>query len=118
MNFLRLLPVIISFLLLAAHFLRAGQTLVVVALVALLLLLFLRETWVPKVIQLVLLLGAFEWLRTLYSVAQVRIELGAPWTRMALILGFVALFTALSCLVFRGKALRERFAAVPDPAEG
>jgi hypothetical protein len=110
--------VFISFLLLAAHFVRAGQTLIVIVLVALLLLLFLRETWVPKVIQLVLLLGAFEWLRTLYSVAQVRIEFGMPWTRMALILGFVALFTALSCLVFRGKALRERFTVVPDLTDG
>lgn len=112
-NFLRLLPVFISFLLLAAHFLRSGQTIVVIALLLLPLLLLLRSDWVPRVIQLVLLLGAFEWLWTLYSVAQIRIGLGMPWTRMAVILGAVALFTALSCLVFRAKALRKRFAVVP-----
>jgi prepilin signal peptidase PulO-like enzyme (type II secretory pathway) len=109
MNFLRLLPVFISFLLLAAHFLRAGQVFVVIVLIALLLLLFLRTFWVPWVMQVVLLLGAAEWLFTLYSVAQVRIASGMPWVRMAIILGVVALFTALSSLVFRSKALRDRF---------
>ena len=109
MNFLRLLPVIISFLLLAAHFLRAGQMAVVVLLIVLLLLLFLRKFWVPWVIQVVLLLGAVEWIATLYSVAQFRIASGLPWARMAIILGAVALFTALSSLVFRSKALQDRF---------
>lgn len=109
MVFLRLLPVFISFLLLAAHFVRAGQVVVVVVLLSLLLLLFVRKFWVPWVIQLTLLLGAFEWLGTLYTVAQMRISSGMPWTRMAIILGAVALFTALSSLVFRSKALRNRF---------
>jgi hypothetical protein len=109
MNFLRLLPVFISFLLLAAHFFRAGQVVISIILLSLLSLLFLRNAWVPRVIQLILLLGTVEWLRTIYSVAQVRIELGMPWMRMATILGVVALFTALSCLVFRSGALRKKF---------
>ena len=109
MNFVRLIPVFISFLLLAAHFLRAGQTIVVVILLAMLFLLFLKKYWVPWVIQVVLLLGAVEWLRTLMSVAQVRIGMDMPWMRMAVILGVVALFTVLSCLVFRSQALRDRY---------
>lgn len=112
MNFLRLLPVFVSFLLLAAHFLRAGQMVISVVLLSLLSLLFLRKTWIPRVIQLILLLGTLEWLRTLYSVAQLRIELDMPWMRMATILGVVALFTAFSCLVFRSEALRKRFSGV------
>ena len=109
MGFLRLLPVFISFLLLAAHFYRAGQMVVVVVLLSLLLLLFVRKYWVPWVIQITLLLGAFEWLVTLYNVAQMRIASDMPWARMAIILGAVALFTALSSLVFRSNALRNRF---------
>jgi hypothetical protein len=112
MNFLRLLPVFISFLLLAAHFLRAGQVAISIVLLSLLSLLFLRKAWVPRVIQLILLLGMVEWLRTLYSVAQVRIELDMPWMRMAIILGVVALFTALSCLVFQSETLRRKFSGV------
>ena len=110
MNFARLLPVLISFLLLAAHFVRAGQDLVVLALFLLLLCLFVQKVWVPKLIQLILLLGALEWVLTIVSVAQVRIELGMPWARMAVILGVVALFTLLSGLVFQSKALRKRYA--------
>ena len=87
MNFLRLLPVFISFLLLAAHFIRAGQLVIACVLLGLPLLLTLRKAWVPRVLQLTLLLGAFEWLRTLFLVAQMRIESGMPWTRLAIILG-------------------------------
>ena len=114
MNFLRLLPVFISFLILAAHFLRAGQTAVIIFLLSLLLLLMIRKFWVPWVIQLTLLVGAVEWLRTLLSVAQIRIDSGMPWTRMAIILGAVALFTALSGLVFRNASLRARYANEDD----
>jgi hypothetical protein len=109
MNILRLLPVFISFLLLAAHFMRAGQTVVVVVLLLLLPLLLLKKFWVPWVMQLTLLLGALEWVRTIVFVAQTRMDEGMPWTRMAVILGVVALFTALSSLVFRSKALRKRY---------
>ena len=109
MNILRLLPVFISFLLLAAHFMRAGQTVLVVVLLLLLPLLLLKKFCVPWVMQFTLLLGALEWLRTIMFVAQIRMDQGMPWTRMAVILSVVALFTALSCLVFRSKALRKRY---------
>lgn len=114
MDFLRLLPVFISFILMAAHFVRAGQMPIAFVLLCLLALLALRKTWVPRVIQLTLLLGAVEWVRTLLNVAQVRVELGMPWMRMAIILGAVALFTAFSCLVFRSKALRKRYAEIEE----
>jgi hypothetical protein len=109
MNFLRLLPVIISFLLLAAHFYRAGQLVPAIASLCFLLLLMIRKAWVPWVIQLTLLIGAVEWLRTLAFIAQMRIEFAMPWARLAIILGSVALFTALSGLVFRNKNLRKRY---------
>lgn len=115
MNFLRLLPVLVSMLLLAAHFFRAGQLVIVFVLLGLLPLLMVRKFWVPWVMQIVLLLGAVEWLRTLVFVAQMRIEYDMPWTRLAIILGAVALFTACSGLVFRGKALRKRYSG-GDPS--
>jgi hypothetical protein len=108
-NFLRLLPIFISFLLLAAHFMRAGQDYIMLPVVILPLLLFVRKPWIPRVFQLVLLLGAIEWLRTLFVFAQMRITFGEPWLRLAVILGAVALFTALSGMVFRARSLRERY---------
>ena len=109
MNFLRLLPVIISFLLLAAHFMHAGQTYLIILMLLLPLALIPRKPWVPMIFQLVLLVGAIEWLRTLVVIAQTRMGFGEPWIRMVVILGAVVLFTALSSLVFRNTALRKRY---------
>ena len=109
MNAIRLLPVILSFLLLAAHFYRAGYPVVTVLCAALPCLLFLREAWVPKLFQVLLVLGALEWLRSLYLLAAMRIAFEQPWTRLAFILVAVALFTGLSGLVFRSGKLRARY---------
>jgi hypothetical protein len=106
MNVLRLLPVILSLLLLAAHFYRAGLVPLTVLCAVLPLLLFLRQAWVPRLFQFLLVLGALEWLRALYGFVAVRIAFGDPWLRLALILGAVALFTGLSGLVFRNGKLR------------
>jgi hypothetical protein len=111
MNFLRLLPVLISFLLIAAHFFRAGQLFAVIVLLCVPLLLLVRRSWVPVLLQVVLVLAALEWLRTLVEIAQLRMQFGESWLRMAVILGLVALFTAASGLVFRSKALKAWFAA-------
>ena len=109
MNVLRLLPVIFSFLFLGAHFYRAGQTPVAVLCLAVLALLLLRKSWVPRLFQVLLVLGALEWLRTLYVFAAMRVAYEQPWGRLAVILGSVALFTALSGLVFRSRALKSRY---------
>ena len=106
MNFLRLLPVILSFLLLGAHFYRAGLVPLTILSVAILFLLALRKSWVPRLFQILLLIGAIEWLRTLYFFAAMRIAWGEPWTRLAIILGTVALLTAVSALVFKSRKLR------------
>ena len=109
MNFVRLLPVFISFLLLSAHFFRAGETVYAIIPLLLFIPMMFRKTWVPWLIQFALLLGAVEWLLTAYSVAQIRVEYGMPWVRMAVILGAVALFTALSAMVFWSKGLSKRY---------
>ena len=109
MNFLRLLPVIISFIMLAAHFMHAGLMYLVYLMSVLPFLLFFKKSWVPLFFQAVLLLGAAEWLRTLYFMTLVRLEYGEPWMRMAVILGTVAVFTALSGLMFWNKKLAARY---------
>lgn len=106
MIFLRLLPVVLSLLPLAAHFYRGGLPAVTALCLALPLLLLLRRAWVPRLFQWLLLLGALEWLRSIYVLVSVRIAFEQPWARLALILGAVALFTLLSGLVFRNRALQ------------
>lgn len=109
MNFIRLLPVFFSFLLISAHFQRAGLSLI--ALVCLLApgLLYFTRPWSPRILQILLLLSAVEWLRTLVSLVQLRQELGMDWTRLAIILGCVAAFTAASALVFQNGGIRKKY---------
>ena len=106
---IRLLPVIISFGLLAAHFSRAGLLPFVILSLAVPLLLFIRKAWAARTLQLLLLLGAFEWIRAMLGYIKVRKMIGDDWTRLAIILIVVALLTALSGLVFQGKSLKERY---------
>ena len=110
MNFVRLLPVIISTLLLGAHFSRAGLPLLAVIFVLLPAILFLKRDWVARLTQVVLVLGALEWLRiTLVYVAERR-EAGQSWVRLAAILGGVAAFTLVSAwMLSRSGALRKRY---------
>lgn len=106
MNVLRLLPVILSFLLLGAHFYRSGMLVLTSLSLFILFLLFLRKRWVPRLFQVLLVLGALEWLRSMYFFIAMRIAWGESWTRLAIILGTVALLTALSGLVFKNRKLR------------
>jgi hypothetical protein len=111
---LRLILVILSLVLLAAHFYRAGLLPVAVICLGLVPLLFVRKSWVPRFFQVLLLLGALEWLRALYNFAAMRIAWDQPWTRLALILATVAAFTALSGLVFNNRKLRSFYQAGKD----
>lgn len=109
MDLLHLLPAILSLLVLAAHFLRAGLLPLTLILLILVGLLALRKAWVARVTQVVLLLGAFEWLRTAVSYILARQRLDMAWGRLALILGTVILITLASALLFQSRTLRERY---------
>lgn len=99
-------PVVLSLVVLGAHFMRYGNPVGVVGSAALVGLLFVRRPWVARLVQVGLILGALEWLHTLYQLMQVRIALDQPFTRMAIILGVVATATAFSALLFQTQAMR------------
>jgi len=109
MTMLAIFPIILSFLLLAAHFYRGGLVALAAACLLLPLLLFVRKPRAARTIQIALLLGAVEWVRTIVVFAQARMELGYPYLRMAVILGAIALFTAGSALLFKTAAFRNRY---------
>lgn len=113
---LQLLPVVLSLLVLAAHFSRHGQPALVFLSVALLGLLAVPRLWAARILQAVLLLGAVEWVRTVIVLARIRADHGLPATRMVVILVVVAAVTAASALVFRTGRARARFRA-PVPEE-
>ena len=109
MNFIKLLPVILSLLLHGAHFLRARMMVLVLIALIMLLFLLIRKPWSARLVQIFLVIGGLEWVRTLVILAEMRQAEGGPWMRLAIILGGVAVFTICSALVFRFKSLRERY---------
>lgn len=109
MDLLRLTPVVLAALLLGAHFYRAGALWLAALAVAALALLFVRRPWAARALQAGLVAGAIEWVRTLATFAAERVSSGQPYARMALILGAVALVTALAALVFETRAMRSRY---------
>ncbi len=109
MTALRLSPVFLSTIVLAAHFLRSENIPAVVLILALPFLLLVKRPWVVWLYQAVLALGAIEWIRTLVMLKVQREALGVPWIRMAVILGVVAAVTAGSALVFLSRSIRQRY---------
>jgi hypothetical protein len=99
-------PIVLSLIVLGAHFLRDANHLGVAAAVGLIGLLFVKRPVVARVVQVALLLGALEWVWTIYDLVQVRTAMGMPATRMMVILGVVAAVTALSAGLLQTTALK------------
>ncbi len=106
---LRLLPVVLSLVALGAHFFRAGSLDLTAGIAAVLALLFVRRRWAVRVIQVVLVLGAIEWLMTLGQLVFERAYSGQPVVRLVLILAGVAMVTALSTLVLQAESVRRAY---------
>ena len=99
--------VVLSLVVLGAHFLRYGNEPGVVASLATIALLFVRKRWAVRIVQVILVLGAVEWARTLYELVQVRLAHGMPATRMVIILGVVIVLTIASALLFETQAMKQ-----------
>ncbi len=111
---LRALPVVLASVVLAAHFFRSRNVPMVVLALAIPLLLPVRARWSARLARAGLILGALEWLRTLVFFAGQRMEAGRPWVRLAVILGTVAVLTALSAFAVRVPSARGP-AVAPEP---
>ena len=109
MNFVRLLPVFLSFLLIAAHFQRADYSILALTCILAPCLLYFTRPWSIRIVQVLMLLSAIEWIRTLVYLVQLRQDLDQPWLRLAIIIGSVALFTAVSTLVFRHGSIKKKY---------
>jgi hypothetical protein len=108
MSAVNLLAPAVAFLLLAAHFFRAGNT-VGLAICLLLPLLLVKRPFSARTIQVALLLGAAEWVRAATMLVQERIAAGTPYLRLASILAAVAIFTLLAALAFQSRRMVARY---------
>jgi uncharacterized membrane protein YwzB len=99
----------LALVLLAAHLLHAGLLPVAVAALLLIALLFVRRPWAARTVQVVLAVAVIEWGLTAATLAQLRARHDEPYLRLLLILGGVALLTAVAAALFQHPALRARF---------
>ncbi len=97
--------------LLAAHLFRAEAIVLAVVTVLAPLLLLIPSRAARLVVQVMLALGAVEWLRTLAMLAASRIFMQQPWLRMTFILFAVAVFTAVAALLLGRRTARSTCSA-------
>ena len=74
--------IVLSLVILGAHFMRYENSIGVIGALVLIVLLIARQPWVARLLQVVLILGTLEWVRTLYELVQIRAAHGQPygWT--------------------------------------
>ena len=113
MTVLHLLPAIAGYILLSLHFFRADNLPAMLAPMLLIAAMLIRRPWMVRPLQAGLVLGAVEWLRTAVILVAARMEMDRPFLRLAVILGAVALCTALAALVFRSSRLMLHFRLLP-----
>lgn len=102
---IRILPALLSLLLLAASALRRGEWGLTAALAVLCLLAFTRRDWLRPVLMAALTWGVFIWLDTTRTLVNFRLMAGMPWLRLAAIMGGVmALNLAALALLCTDKA--------------
>ena len=107
--FLKFLPIIICFILMAAHLSRANMIILMVICLLFPFILFWKSKISARVIQIVLVLFGLEWIRTLIYYARIRIENGEDWLRLALILGTVTILNFVTILIYRSTYMIERY---------
>jgi hypothetical protein len=105
----QLCAVTVSLLVLAAHLLRDGGGCLFWAALALVPLLFLRRPWVARTVQLALVVGTLEWIRTLVFLYQDRVRTGQGFLRMTIILGIVTAVTFSSAFFFQTEKLNRLY---------
>jgi len=99
----------VAALLLGAHFLRAGNFLMVAVCAAAPLLFFYRRRWSLIALQVLAYCASATWIAVAIDLVQMRQQLGQRWTAAAIILGSVALYTLISGLLLNSRRITARY---------
>ena len=103
------LPSCIMLLPAGAHFWRSGQPGLAAACIVLAALAWSRAAWVRLLLLLLLPLLAARWVWSTGQFVQMRMLMGEPWHRLAVILLTVALLTALATWPLLREAAQQRY---------
>jgi hypothetical protein len=105
----RLIPLILSALLLAAHFLRSFDIIPMLFCILAPFLLLIKKRWVLYILQSLTVVSALVWMYTLYGIIQERTFEGRSWTASAIILGVVAAFTLFSGWLLNSPKVKDNY---------
>ena len=106
---LRVIALTLAFLILAGHFLREGNLILMFLCFFVPFLLLIKRRWGLIVVQLFAYGGVFVWLYTMVLLVQERMLLGSSWVRMAIILSVVAMFTGVTGALLHASFVQERY---------
>jgi hypothetical protein len=104
--FILIIPVIISFLLLAAHFYRRGNLIFTIIAICIPFLLFLKNKYSIYIVQIFLFAGIIVWINTYVFLKNIYDKYNVSFSKAGLILSCVILLTALSILILNFKPLK------------
>ena len=105
---MKYIPIVIAMIILGAHFLRDGQTVLALLIGASPLILLIRKNWSLLFMQGFAYFGTLIWLHAAITLTQQRIAFGAPWMRMLVILLVVAAFTLFAGLLLHSISRQKR----------
>ncbi len=108
-NFIKILPIILCSLIMAAHLGRANMFVLQIITLLVPFILIWKSKFSARFVQVFLIIYGFEWIRTIFYYARIRAGKGEDWLRLAIILGVVALLNFATILVFRSKSMKERY---------
>ncbi len=105
--FFLLIPIIFSYLLIAAHFYRRGNLILTVIIICIPLVLFFKKRFSIYIIQIGLILSIAVWIKTFIFLNNIYTRYNMPFTKAGLILSGVIIVSALSILILRLKIFKK-----------
>lgn len=108
---LRILPIVLAAVLLAAHFLRSYSLVPMTICLLAPFLLLIKKRLSLLALQLLTIPAAAIWLITLYGIIEQRIFEQRSWTASAIILGSVTLFTVWAGWLLNSAQVKEGYTA-------
>jgi len=106
---IRIVPVIVSFLLLAAHFLRESNLVMLGICCGIPWVLLIKDRRSLLIAQIAIYAGVLVWVNTTLRIYRQRVLLGLPWQRAILILGGVTVLTAIAGMLLHSPTLKARY---------
>ena len=105
--FILLIPIFFSYLLVAAHFYRRGNSFLTLIIICIPLVLFFKKRFSIYIIQTGLIVSIVVWIKTFIFLNNIYTRYNMPFTKTGIILSGVIIVSALSILILRLKIFKK-----------